>query len=120
MRYYDDKNILVFCSTRSSVTHIHSRLLNRGFDVVCLSGALSQSERFKALQSMKNGRCKICIATDVAARGIDLVNLDIVIHADLPRNSEGLLHRSGRTGRAGNKGKCILLFSPNESTVSKR
>ena len=114
LRYYDDKNILVFCSTRSSVTHIHSRLLNRGFDVVCLSGALNQSERFKALQSMKNGRCKICIATDVAARGIDLVNLDIVIHADLPRNSEGLLHRSGRTGRAGNKGKCILLFSPNE------
>ena len=114
LRFYDDKNILIFCSTRSSVTHLHSRLLNRGFGVVCLSGALNQSERFKALQAMKNGRSRICVATDVAARGIDLVNLDIVIHADLPRNGEGLLHRSGRTGRAGNKGKSILFFSPNE------
>jgi len=114
LRYYDDKNVLIFCSTRSSVTHIHSRLLNRGFGVVCLSGALNQSERFKALQAMKNGRSRICVATDVAARGIDLVNLDIVVHADLPRNGESLLHRSGRTGRAGNKGKSILFFSPNE------
>ena len=114
LRFYDDKNILIFCSTRSSVTHIHSRLLNRGFGVVCLSGALNQSERFKALQAMKNGRSRICVATDVAARGIDLVNLDIVVHADLPRNGESLLHRSGRTGRAGNKGKSILFFSPNE------
>ena len=114
LRYHDNKNILIFCSTRAAVTHIHSRLLNRGFKVVCLSGELSQSERFKALQDMKNGRSKICVATDVAARGIDLVNLDIVIHADLPRNSENLLHRSGRTGRAGKKGKCILLFSPKQ------
>ena len=114
LRFYDDKNILIFCSTRSSVTHIHSRLLNRGFGVVCLSGALNQSERFKALQAMKNGRSRICVATDVAARGIDLVNLDIVVHADLPRNGESLLHRSGRTGRAGKKGKSILFFSPNE------
>ena len=52
LRFYDDKNILIFCSTRSSVTHIHSRLLNRGFGVVCLSGALNQSERFKALQAL--------------------------------------------------------------------
>ena len=114
LRFYDDKNILIFCSTRSSVTHIHSRLLNRGFGVVCLSGALNQSERFKALQAMKNGRSRVCVATDVAARGIDLVNLDIVVHADLPRNGESLLHRSGRTGRAGKKGKSILFFSPNE------
>lgn len=114
LRYYDNKNILIFCSTRASVTHVHTRLLNRGFKVVCLSGALSQSERFKALQDMKNGRSKICVATDVAARGIDLVDLDIVIHADLPKNRENLLHRSGRTGRAGKKGKCILFFSPKE------
>ena len=75
---------------------------------------MNQSERFKALQSIKNGRCKICVATDVAARGIDLVNLDIVIHAELPHNPETLIHRSGRTGRAGNKGRSILLCSPGE------
>ena len=114
VRYHDDKNIIIFCSTRNSVTHIHSRLQNRGISVVSLSGALKQEDRFKSLQSIKNGRCRICVATDVAARGIDLVNLDIVIHSDLPRNSEILLHRSGRTGRAGKKGVSILFFSPNE------
>ena len=114
LRFHDDKTIIIFCSTRNAVTHISSRLLNRGFSVVSLSGALKQSERFKALQSIKNGRCKICVATDVAARGIDLVNLDIVIHAELPNNPETLIHRSGRTGRAGNKGRSILFCSPGE------
>jgi len=112
LRFHDDKSIIIFCSTRNSVTHISSRLLNRGFSVVSLSGALNQTERFKALQSIKNGRCKICVATDVAARGIDLVNLDMVIHADLPQNPETLIHRSGRTGRAGKKGRSILFCSP--------
>ena len=114
VRYYDKKNIIIFCATRNSVNHIYTRLQNRGVNTVSLSGALNQEERFKALQLMKNERCRICVATDVAARGIDLVNLDIVVHADLPRNSEGLLHRSGRTGRAGKKGTSILFFSPNE------
>ena len=114
VRYYDKKNIIIFCATRTSVNHIYTRLQNRGVNTVSLSGALNQEERFKALQLMKNERCRICVATDVAARGIDLVNLDIVVHADLPRNSEGLLHRSGRTGRAGKKGTSILFFSPNE------
>ena len=114
LRFHDDKTVIIFCSTRNAVTHISSRLLNRDFSVVSLSGALNQSERFKALQSIKNGRCKICVATDVAARGIDLVNLGIVIHAELPQNSEILIHRSGRTGRAGNKGRSILFCSPGE------
>ena len=58
---------------------------------------------------MRDGRSRVCIATDVAARGIDLPNLDLVIHADLPKNREGLLHRSGRTGRAGRKGTSVLI-----------
>jgi ATP-dependent RNA helicase DeaD len=58
---------------------------------------------------MRDGRARICVATDVAARGIDLPNLDLVIHADLPSNPETLLHRSGRTGRAGRKGVCALI-----------
>jgi ATP-dependent RNA helicase DeaD len=66
-----------------------------------LSGELSQSERSSALQSMRDGRAHVCVATDVAARGIDLPNLDLVIHADVPSNPDTLLHRSGRTGRAG-------------------
>ena len=113
IRYYSNKTIIVFCSTRNDVTRFHSRLHNRGVNAVALSGALKQEERFKALQSIKNGSCKVCIATDVASRGIDIIDLDIVIHANLPRNSETLIHRSGRTGRAGKHGLSIILFSPN-------
>ena len=113
IRYYADKTIIVFCSTRNEVTRFHSRLHNRGVNAVALSGALKQEERFKALQSIKNGSCKVCIATDVASRGIDIIDLDIVIHSNLPRNSETLIHRSGRTGRAGKHGLSIILFSPN-------
>ena len=113
IRYYSNKTIIVFCSTRNEVTRFHSRLHNRGVNAVALSGALKQEERFKALQSIKNGSCKVCIATDVASRGIDIIDLDIVIHSNLPRNSETLIHRSGRTGRAGKHGLSIILFSPN-------
>lgn len=107
--YYDNVNTIIFASTREGVKHLASRLNNRGFSVVSLSGELSQAERTNALQSMRDGRARVCVATDVAARGIDLPNLDLVIHADLPNNGETLLHRSGRTGRAGRKGTCILV-----------
>ena len=113
IRYYSNKTIIIFCSTRNEVTRFHSRLHNRGVNAVALSGALKQEERFKALQSIKNGSSKVCIATDVASRGIDIIDLDIVIHSNLPRNSETLIHRSGRTGRAGKHGLSIILFSPN-------
>ncbi|MEO3386980.1 DEAD/DEAH box helicase [Mesorhizobium sp. CAU 1741] len=109
LRYYDAKNALVFCSTRAAVNHLTARFNNRGFAVVAMSGELSQNERTHALQAMRDGRAKVCIATDVAARGIDLPNLDLVVHADLPTNPETLLHRSGRTGRAGRKGVSVLI-----------
>jgi ATP-dependent RNA helicase DeaD len=107
--FFDSRNSIVFCHTREAVKHLASRLGNRGFAVVALSGELSQAERTNALQSMRDGRARICVATDVAARGIDLPNLDLVIHADLPTNPDTLLHRSGRTGRAGRKGICTLI-----------
>ena len=103
------KNALVFCNTRAAVNHLTARFNNRNFSVVALSGELSQNERSHALQAMRDGRAKVCIATDVAARGIDLPNLELVIHADLPTNPETLLHRSGRTGRAGRKGVSALI-----------
>ena len=113
LRYFDAKNALVFCSTRAAVNRITSRFNNRGFSVVALSGELSQNERTHALQAMRDGRARVCIATDVAARGIDLPNLELVIHADIPKNREILLHRSGRTGRAGRKGVCALIVPHN-------
>ncbi len=109
LRYYDAKNAIVFCDTRIAVNHMTSRFNNRGLSVVSLSGELSQSERSHALQSLRDGRAKVCIATDVASRGLDLPDLELVIHATLPKNAEALLHRSGRTGRAGRKGVSVLI-----------
>ena len=109
LRFYDAPNALVFANTRAMVTRLTTRLSNRGFSVVALSGELSQAERSNALQSMRDGRARVCVATDVAARGIDLPNLELVIHAELPTNAETLLHRSGRTGRAGRKGISVLI-----------
>ena len=109
LRYHEAPNALVFCNTRAMVNRLLTRFSNRGFPIVALSGELTQSERTHALQAMRDGRARVCIATDVAARGIDLPNLDLVIHADLPTNAETLLHRSGRTGRAGRKGVSVLI-----------
>ncbi|KFC68171.1 ATP-dependent RNA helicase, DEAD/DEAH box family [Devosia sp. LC5] len=118
--YFESVNTIVFASTREGVKHLSARLHNRGFDVVTLSGELSQSERTNALQAMRDGRAHICVATDVAARGIDLPNLDLVIHADLPTNPDTLLHRSGRTGRAGRKGTCVIIAPMHRRNVAQR
>ena len=118
--YFDAPNAIVFCHTREAVKHLAARLTNRGFAVVALSGELSQAERTNALQSMRDGRARVCVATDVAARGIDLPNLDLVIHADLPTNPDTLLHRSGRTGRAGRKGICALIVPHHRRSAAQR
>jgi len=112
LRYFEAPSALVFCNTRAMVNRLTTRFSNRGFSVVALSGELSQSERSHALQAMRDGRARVCIATDVAARGIDLPNLELVIHAELPSNAETMLHRSGRTGRAGRKGVSVLIVPP--------
>jgi ATP-dependent RNA helicase DeaD len=113
LRYLEPPSALVFCNTRNAVRHLEAFLLERGFSVVSLSGELSQSERNHALQALRDGRARVCVATDVAARGIDLPNLNLVIHADLPNDAEVLQHRSGRTGRAGRKGISVLLVPPS-------
>ena len=109
LRYFEVRAALVFCATRDNVRRLHERMQMRGFDVVALSGELSQNERNHALDALRSGRASVCVATDVAARGLDLPDLDLVIHADLPTNKETLLHRSGRTGRAGRKGTAVLF-----------
>lgn len=110
LRFFESPTAMIFCNTREAVRHLQAILLERGFGVVALSGELSQNERNHALQALRDGRARVCVATDVAARGIDLPSLDLVIHAELPRNAETLQHRSGRTGRAGRKGiSCLLV-----------
>ncbi len=120
LRYHDAANAIVFANTRAAVNRLTARFANRGFAVVSLSGELSQTERTHALQAMRDGRARVCVATDVAARGIDLPNLELVVHADLPKNTEGLLHRSGRTGRAGRKGISALIVPPREVKRAER
>ncbi|MGX9982240.1 DEAD/DEAH box helicase [Methylobacterium fujisawaense] len=112
LREADAATAIVFCNTRNAVRHLQASLTERGFSVVALSGELGQGERNAALQALRDGRARVCVATDVAARGIDLPSLSLVIHADLPHDAEVLQHRSGRTGRAGRKGTSVLLI-PN-------
>ncbi|WP_068028891.1 DEAD/DEAH box helicase [Rhodoplanes sp. Z2-YC6860] len=112
LRYFESPGAIVFCNTREAVRHLQASLLERGFSVVALSGELTQNERTHALQALRDGRARVCVATDVAARGIDLPHVGAVIHAELPNDPETLQHRSGRTGRAGRKGVSVLLVPP--------
>ncbi|MEM7597730.1 MAG: DEAD/DEAH box helicase [Pseudomonadota bacterium] len=120
LRYHDVPTAIVFANTRMMVARLAAKLSNRGLSVVSLSGELSQAERNNAMQALRDNRAQVCVATDVAARGIDLPGLDLVIHADLPSNAEALLHRSGRTGRAGRKGTSILIVPPRQRSKAQR
>ncbi|MCU1219570.1 MAG: helicase [Candidatus Angelobacter sp.] len=120
LRYFDARGALVFCSTREAVRHLHANLQERGFSAVALSGELKQHERTNALQALRDGRARVCVATDVAARGLDMPDLGLVIHADLPQNRQALLHRSGRTGRAGRKGLSVMLVPAPRRRAAER
>ncbi len=109
LRFHEAETAILFCATRDNVRHLHATLQERGFSVVALSGEHSQNERNHALQALRDRRARVCVATDVAARGIDLPSLSLVIHVELPRDAEALQHRSGRTGRAGKKGTAVLI-----------
>ncbi|MGB3792820.1 MAG: DEAD/DEAH box helicase [Sphingopyxis granuli] len=109
LRLHDAETAMLFCATRDNVRRLHARLVNRGFAAVALSGEHSQNERNQALQALRDRRARVCVATDVAARGIDLPSLSLVVHVEIPRDAETLQHRSGRTGRAGKKGTAVLI-----------
>ena len=109
LRFHEAETAICFCATRDAVRRLHASLTERGFGAVALSGEHSQSERNQALQALRDRRARVCVATDVAARGIDLPSVSLVIHVELPRDAEALQHRSGRTGRAGRKGTAVLI-----------
>ncbi len=114
LRDAEPPSALVFRATREAVQHTAASLGERGFEVVAISGELTQAERTRALKALRDGRARVLVATDVAARGLDLPGIALVLHADLPRDAEALQHRSGRTGRAGRKGLAVLLAAPAE------
>jgi ATP-dependent RNA helicase DeaD len=107
----DDKT-LIFVRTRNDATDLSKALGELGFAAQALSGELSQRERTATLASFRQGGISILVATDVAARGLDVQDIAHVVHVDLPDNAELLTHRSGRTGRAGRKGTCTILVTP--------
>jgi ATP-dependent RNA helicase DeaD len=114
LRALEPPTALVFRATREAVQHTAAALSERGFEVVALSGELTQPERTRALKAVRDGRARVLVATDVAARGLDLPGIALVLHADLPRDAQALQHRSGRTGRAGRKGLAVLIAAPPE------
>src|SRR3954447_4908384 len=109
LRFHEPETAILFCATREAVRRLHASLTERGFHAVALSGEHSQNERNQALQALRDQRARVCVATDVAARGIDLPSVSLVIHVELPRDAEALQHRSGRTGRAGRKGTAVFI-----------
>lgn len=109
LRFYEAESAMLFCGTREAVRRLHASLSDRGFSAVALSGEHTQAERNQAMQALRSKRARVCVATDVAARGLDLPTLSLVIHVEIPRDAEGLQHRSGRTGRAGKKGTAVII-----------
>jgi len=105
---------LVFCKTKVDVDHISSHLNERGYDADALHGDISQNLREKILNRFKKRKINILVATDVAARGIDVQNISHVINYALPHDPESYVHRIGRTGRAGKEGIAITFVTPSE------
>ncbi|MBT8244167.1 MAG: DEAD/DEAH box helicase [Winogradskyella sp.] len=113
-------NILIFRRTKFGVDKLEKTLLKNGYKVDSIHGDKTQSDRQTALNKFKNGYVKILIATDVAARGIDINELDSVINFDLPNIPDTYIHRIGRTGRAGNIGTAYSLCSADEKSYIKK
>ncbi|HEX2675092.1 MAG TPA: DEAD/DEAH box helicase, partial [Polyangiales bacterium] len=109
---YPDEQTLIFARTRIEVAELATALAAAGFAAASLSGEMDQTARNRALAAFKRGTLKVLVATEVAARGIDVQDITRVIHAELPTNADSYTHRSGRTGRAGRKGTSALLVSP--------
>ena len=109
LHYYQPRRTLIFCNTKRMVDEITAFLLENGFEAEALHGDLPQAQRTKVMNSFKQGKTAILVATDVAARGIDVNNINYVFNYDIPQQAEYYVHRIGRTGRAGKDGKAITL-----------
>lgn len=110
---------LIFCRTKEHVDTVYSELDKAGYPCERLHGGLEQEDRFSVMEGFKLGNFRYLVATDVAARGIDIDNVTLVINYDVPMEKESYVHRTGRTGRAGNKGKAITFSTPFEGKFIK-
>ena len=114
LEYYQPKLTLIFCNTKKKVDELADLLKKQGFQAEGLHGDLSQAQRDVAMNRFRNGGASILIATDVAARGIDVDDVEAVINYDIPQDIEYYVHRIGRTGRAGRKGRSFTFANSRE------
>lgn len=114
LQYYAPQSCVVFCNTRQSTVEMAQHLSDAGLVAMALQGEMEQRDRDQVLIQFRNGSCQVLVATDVAARGLDIEQLPMVINAELPRDLEVYTHRIGRTGRAGNEGLALSLYFENE------
>jgi ATP-dependent RNA helicase DeaD len=111
---YDVNLALIFCNTKKSVDFVAKHLKKEEFKVDSLHGDMSQQTRDKVMNKFRNGNISILVATDVAARGLDIANVDVIINYDVPQNADDYIHRIGRTARAGKRGFAFTLVSKDE------
>ncbi len=115
----DFDGVLIFVRTKQNTTEVAEKLESRGFNVAPLNGDLAQSMRERTINRLKMGKLDIVVATDVAARGIDVDRISLVVNYDIPFDTESYVHRIGRTGRAGRSGDAILFITPREKRMLK-
>ncbi|GHG06164.1 hypothetical protein GCM10017783_18460 [Deinococcus piscis] len=111
---YNPEKAIVFTRTKRETDELALELIHRGFEAEALHGDLAQNQRERALGSFRSGRTSILVATDVAARGLDIPEVDLVVQYHLPQDPESYVHRSGRTGRAGRAGTAIIMYGDRE------
>lgn len=111
--------VLIFVRTKQNTTEVAEKLESRGFNVAPLNGDLAQSMRERTINRLRMGKLDIVVATDVAARGIDVDRISLVVNYDIPYDTESYVHRIGRTGRAGRSGNAILFITPREKRMLK-
>ncbi|GAA5840425.1 hypothetical protein JCM9279_007322 [Rhodotorula babjevae] len=114
----DREKVLVFALYKKEATRLHEFLKNKGYEVVCINGDMTQEKRTKSLEDFKEGRANILVATDVAARGLDIPKVELVINQTFPLTIEDYIHRIGRTGRAGRTGKSITFFGEPDKALA--
>lgn len=114
LKEFKPKSTIIFCNTKVDVKDLTNSLIDEGFDALDLHGDLEQVDRNETLLQFANQSCNILVATDVAARGLDISDVSMVINYDFPKKSEDYLHRIGRTGRAGKTGSAISLITKHE------
>jgi len=111
---HDPDLSIIFCNTRRRADRVATQLGRRGYRAEGLHGNLKQSQRDRIMGAFRTGRIEILVATDVAARGIDVDNIDLVVNFDVPQDEDHYLHRIGRTARAGRTGRAVTFFDPSE------